>query len=220
MTIFALTGAVLAGAMVFVVMKVHNYGESQTLVDQLLKAQTETATIQKKLLGYTKYADYLEASRQSVADLLKAPVLSVTRDYVQVEELSLDKHLIKADATVIVRYAVEFALALDVSPTALSVSELPNGVSLKMGRPSVVGTPKIKIQSHAVVSPLGLIDKNATLAELQSKFAYQVNAYGSSLCTEEVVRVACKMKVLEMLRDALGKQSGVTHVPAVFVEMR
>jgi hypothetical protein len=220
MTIFALTGAVLAAAMVYVVMKVRHFGESQTLADQLLKSQTETATIKKKLLGYTKYADYLEASRQSVADVLKAPVLSVTREYVQVEKLSPDKQLVKAEATVIVRYAVEFAVALDVSPTALSVTALANGVNLALGRPSVVGTPKIKILSHTVVSTADLTDKNATLADLQATFVQQVNAYGSTLCTEETVRIACKMKALEALRNNLAKQPGVVHVPAVFVEMR
>jgi hypothetical protein len=220
MTIFALSGAVLAAAMVYVVMKVRHFGESQTLADQLLKAQTESANFKKKLLGYTKYAEYLEASRQSAADLLKAPVLSVTRDYVQVAKLTPGKQLVKADATVIVRYAVDFALALDVSPTALSVSELANGVCLKLGRPSVVGAPKIKIVSHTVVSTADLLDKNATLAELQTEFAHLVNGYGSTLCTEETVRVACKMKALEALRDSLAKQPGVAHVPAVFVEMR
>lgn len=220
MTIFAFSGAVLAAAMVYVVMKVLHFGESQKLADQLLKAQTEMAILKKKLLGYTKYADYLEASRQSAADVLKGPVLRVTREYVQVEKLNPEKHLVKADATVIVRYAVEFALALDVSPAALSVSELANGVCLKLGRPSVVGAPKIKIVSHTVVSTADLLDKNATLAELQIEFAQQVNAYGSTLCTEESVRIACKMKALEALRDALAKQPGVAHVPAVFVEMR
>lgn len=220
MTIFAWTGAVLAAAMVYVVMKVRHFGESQTLADQLLKAQTEMAIIKKKLLGYTKYADYLEVSRQSAADALKPPVLSMTREYVQVAKLTPNKQLVKADATVIVRYAVEFALALDVSPAALSVSELRNGVALKLGRPSLVGAPKIKILSHVVVSAADLLDKNATLAELQTEFAHQVNAYGSTLCTEETVHAACKMKALEALRDALAKQPGVAHVPAVFVEMR
>jgi hypothetical protein len=220
MTIFAWAGAVLAAAMVYVVMKVRHFGENQTLADQLLKAQTEMAILKKKLLGYTKYADYLESSRQSAADVLKAPVLNVTRDYVQVAQLTQEKHLIKVDATVIVRYAVDFALALEVSSAALSVSGLANGVSLKLGRPSVVGTPKIKILSHTVVSTADLLDKNATLAELQIEFAQQVNAYGSTLCTEESVRIACKMKALEALRDTLAKQPGVAHVPAVFVEMR
>ena len=220
MTIFALTGAALAASMVYVVMKVRHFGESQTLADQLLKAQTELANTKKKLLGYTKYSEHLEASRQSAADVLKAPVLSVSREYVQVEKLTPDKQLIKADATVIVRYAVEFALALDVSPTAMSVSEQSNGVALKLGRPSVTGTPKIKILSHTVLSTTDLLDKNATLAELQTRFAQKLNAYGSTLCTEEAVRIACKMKALEALRDTLAKQPGVVHVPAVFVEMR
>lgn len=219
-TIFALTGVVLAAAMVYVVMAVRHYGESQTLTDQLLKAQADIAATRKKLLGYTKYADYLEASRQALVDTLKAPVLSVTRDYVQVEKLAPDKQLIKAEATVIVRYAVEFSLGLDVSPAALSVSPLPNGVALKLGRPSVVGTPKIKVLSYVVVSVADLLDKNATLAQLKAVFAEQLNAHGSTLCAEELVRVACKTKAQDALRDALAKQSGVAHVPAIFVEMR
>ncbi|MBB1075560.1 hypothetical protein HUU62_14195 [Rhodoferax sp. 4810] len=220
MTIFALTGAVLAAAMVYVVLKVRHYGESQTLADGLLKAQTETANVKKKLLGYTQYASHLDTSRQTTADVLKAPVLSVTREYVQVEQLTREKNAIKADATVIVRYAVEFALALDVSPAGLTVSEFSNGVSLKLSRPGLLGEPKIKTLSHAVVSTADLPDKHATLAQLHERFVSQAKAYGMAVCAEEVVRSACKLKALEALRDTLAKQPGVAHVPAVFAEMK
>ncbi len=220
MTIFALTGAILAAAMVYVVMKVRYHGESQTLADQLLKAQTDTAIVNKKLLGYTKYADHLEASRQTTANMLKDPVLSITREYVLVEQLTRDKHAIKADATVIVKYAVEFAFALDVSASGLAVSEFANGVGLKLSRPTVFGEPKIKTLSNQVVSAADLPDKHATLADLLTRFAPQAKAYGIALCTEDTVRAACKLKALEVLRDTVAKQPGVAHVPAVFAEMK
>jgi hypothetical protein len=220
MTIFAITGGLLAAAMVYVVLKVRHYGESQTLADQLLKAQTETATVKKKLLGYTQYASHLDTSRQTTADGLKAPGVSVTREYVQVEQLTREKHAIKADATVIVKYAVEFALALDVSLAGLTVTEFSNGVGLKLGRPTLSGEPKIKTLSHAVVSTADLPDKHATLAQLHERFVAQARAYGTAVCAEEVVRAACKLKALEALRDSLAKQPGVVHVPAVFAEMK
>ncbi len=220
MTIFALTGAVLAASMVYVVMKVRHFGESQTLADQLLKVQTDLANVQKKLLGYTKYAGYLEASRQTAADLLKAPVLSVTREYVQVEQLTRDKHQLKADATVIVRYAVEFAFELDVGTTGMALSEFSNGVGLKLSRPRLFGEPKLKTLSHAVVSSADLPDKHATLAELHDRFLPQARSFGATLLSDESVRASCRLKALEALRDTLAKQPGVVHLPAVFVEMK
>lgn len=34
---------------------------------------------------------------------------------------------------------------------------------------------------------------------------------------EEAIRAACEKKLVEFLRDVLGKQPGVKHVPAITV---
>ncbi len=220
MFIFAISAGVLSTVMVYVAMKVSHLSESQVLADKLSKAEADLAATQKTLKGYTHYATCLDASRQTAADLLKAPVLTLTREYVQVQTLAKDKYKLKADATVVVKYAVEFAFALDVSSAGLVLAELANGVSLKVSRPSLVGEPKIKSLSSQVICTVDLPDKQVVLADLQAEFAPQARVYGTTLAGEEAVRNLCKLKAMDAARDALARQSGVRHVPAVFADVR
>ncbi|APW45901.1 hypothetical protein [Rhodoferax antarcticus] len=220
MTIFALTGAVLAASLVYVVMKVSHFGESQMLADKLLRVETEAANTKKELQGYSHYITCLDASRQTAGDALKGPVLTLTREYVQVEKLARGQHQLSADATVVVRYAVEFAYALNVSSAGLALAQATNGVSLKITRPSLLGDPKIKTLSSQIICALDVPDKQAVLADLQGKFAPQARGYGATLAGEETVRNLCKLKAMEAVRDAMARQSGVRHVPAVFAEVK
>lgn len=220
MTIFAISGGILSTLMVYVVMKVSQFGQNQAMSDQLLKVETELATAKKSLLGYTHYAKCLEASRQAAADLLKGPLVTLTREYTQVELLNRDTYHLQADVTVVVRYAVEYAFALDVSPSGLALSELANGVSLKVNRPTLAGEPKVKTLSSQVIGHADLRDKSGVLAGLQAQFVQQARGYGTAMSSEDAVRSVCKLKAIEAIRDALAGQPGVRHVPAVFAELR
>lgn len=220
MTIFAIAGGILSTLMVYVVMKVSQFGQNQAMSDQLLKVETERATAKKTMLGYTHYAKCLEASRQTAADALRSPVVILTREYTQVELLNRDTYHLQADVTVVVKYAVEFAFALDVSPAGLALSELANGVSLKVTRPTLAGEPKVKTLSSQVIGHADLRDKSGVLADLQAQFVQLARGYGTAMSTEEAVRNLCKLKALEAARDALAAQPGVRHVPAVFAELR
>jgi hypothetical protein len=220
MTIFALTGAALAASLVYVVMKVSHFGESQKLADKLLKAEADTAAAQKTLQGFTHYTTCLDACRQTAADVLKGPVITFTREYVQVEKLARGQHRLNAEATVVVRYAVEFAFALNVSSAGLALAEVSNGVSLKITRPSLLGEPKINTLSSQIICSVDVPDKQAVLADLQAQFVPQALGYGTTLAIDETVRNLCKLKAMEAVRDALARQSGVRHVPAVFAELK
>jgi len=220
MTIFAIAGGILSTLMMYVVMKVSHFGQNQAMSDQLLKVETELATAKKALLGYTHYTKCLEASRQTAADALRSPVVTLTREYTQVQLLSRDTYQLKADATAVVKYAVEFAFALDVSPAGLALSELANGVSLKVNRPTLAGEPKVKTLSSQVIGSTDLPNKSRVLADLQAQFVPLARGYGTAMSTEEAVRNLCKLKALEAARDALAAQPGVRHVPAVFAELR
>jgi hypothetical protein len=220
MTIFALSAGVLSTLMVYVAMKVSHFGASQALTDKLLKLETDLAAAKKTLQGYTHYATCLDASRQGAAELLKAPVLKITREYTQVETLAKEQHALKADATLIVKYAVEFGFAMDVSPAGLVLAELANGVSLRISRPTLLGEPRIMTLSSQVISSFDLPDKALTLAEAYTRFVPLARVFGANLRTEEAVLNLCKLKAMEATRDALASQPGVRHVPAIFCEQK
>jgi len=215
-TIFAIAAGVLSTLMVYVAMKVSHFGESKVLADQLLAAQTDADNSKKKLAGYTQYAEGLEAARQTAADRLKATPVRVLREYSHVAALSKSKYNLKSDATVIVKYAVEFSLGLDTGPNGLVVAPATNGVSMTLRPPTPVGDPKVKTMSHQVISAHELPDRQMVLADIQTQFLPLAYGHGQSLCAEEAVRALCTLKAEVALRDALSQQTGVRHLPAIF----
>ena len=218
MTIFAISGCLLTAGMVYVVLQVRHFGEKQVVSDELLKAQTETAKVNKTLQGYTRYGEHLDAGRQALVAHLKPPVAKVTREYVHVAHLPKELIKLAADVTVIITYKVDFSFGLDLSASGLEVIHAANGVGLKMSRPMLIDDPAITLLSHQVVSTTPLADEKPVLDDAHAKFVVLARRYGQALCSEETLRQMCKMKALECLRDSLAKQPGVQHVPGIFVD--
>ena len=218
--ILVLTACFFGAGLVYVFLAVRHYGEKQVITDKLLKEQTETAEAKKKLLAHTKYADHLDAGKQAMADQLKPPVAKVVREYVHVMQIAKDKYKLKSDATVIARYSVEFAFALDLNAAGLEVSDADHGIVLKLSRPSLVGDPVVKQQPHQIVSASTLPDQHVIMPDVHANFAALARRYGTAIAAEDAVRAQCKLKALECLRDFLVKQPGVRHVPAIFADFK
>ncbi len=219
-SIFFIVACLATAGMVYVVLQVRHSSEAQTLANQLLKAQTEAETHKKKLAGYTKYADGLEAAKLALIEQLKSPVAKVAREYVQVTQLPKDDFKLKADATLIATYAVEFGFGVDASPSGIELTAAANGLGLKMGRPRLEGEPIVKLVSHRVLSSVELVDEKALLAQQHGKFIELARRYGTAVSTEPGVQALCKLKALESLRDGLARQPGVRHLPGIFVDFK
>jgi hypothetical protein len=67
---------------------------------------------------------------------------------------------------------------------------------------------------------VALSDERAALAEARTQFTERARRYGTAMSTESTVQAICKLKASESLRDALAKQPGVRHLPAIFVDFR
>lgn len=218
MTIFAIAGCLMSAAIVFVVLKVHHFGETQVISDKILQAQNETSSVKKKLLGYTRYGEYLDVGKQALINQLKPPVAKVVREYVHVANMDKDRFKLKADVTVIVKYSVEFSFSLDWNASGLDVIHAANGVGLKISRPVLMGEPAIKTLSHQTLSASAVEDDRPLLVDIHANFVELAKRYGIAVSSEESLRAMCKLKALECFRDALAKQSGVQHLPGIFVE--
>lgn len=219
MTIFAIAGCLMSAAMVFVVLKVRHFGETQAISDKVLAAQSETAAVKKKLLGYTCYGDHLEVAKKALINQLKPPVAKVVREYVHVAQMAKEKYQLRADVTVVVKYAVEFSFSLDWNAPGFEVIHAANGVGLKISRPALVGEPHVKKMSHQTLSAVTVDDDRPLLADAHAEFVELAKRHGLAVCSEESLRAICKLKALECLRDALAKQPGVQHLPGIYVEI-
>ena len=220
MTILAIAACLLVAGLVYVVLKVQHFGESQQANDKLLQAQTETAQIKKTLKGLTCYRDFLEVGQQALSDQLRPPIAKIARQYVHVEPIARDKSKLAEDVTVVIHYEVEFSFAMDMSASGLEVAAIGHGIGLKISRPALTGEPQIKTMSTKVLSTLAVADEKPLLDHAHAEFVQLARRYGSAISTEESLRALCKMKAHDCLRDALISQPGVKQVPVIFVDFK
>ncbi len=218
--IFAISGCLLSAGIVYVMLKVSHFGETQAVADQLSKAHVVAEGLKKKISGYTKYAECLDAAKLALAEQLKPPVAKIVRDYVYSTELGKEEFHLVADATAIMTYSVEFSFTVDASANALELKPLDNGVSLRINRPVLAGDPVIKPQSERLMSAISIPNESALMPAVHSRFADFVKRNGNVMSSEPTVQAMCKLKALECLRDALAKQPGVLHLPGIFVDFK
>ncbi len=218
LTIFLIAAVIVLAAVGYVALQVRHYGESQQAADKLLQTQTELASIKTKLLGYTKYADFLEAGKLAVIAMVKPTKL--VREYVHVERIPRDMLRNKADVSIVIRYSVEFTLGINLQPDTIELLEGSNGLGVKVPRPTLQDPPVIKSSSHEVINGEGLTDIKGILADIHQKLAVTVKRYGTAVAAEEVVLALFKVKLAECFRDFLEKQPGVHHTPTIFAEYR
>jgi len=213
-------GCVLSAATVFVFMQFRRYDEQQESTVKIRKANTELEACQSKLLGYTKFADYLTAGKQHLSDQAASLNVSVLRDYTYLERFTKDKHKLNADVWVLGRYSVEFSFAADLKADSLELVIEPPGIQIKCGQPVMVGSAVVKNAAHDVSVGEILPDERATFAEVQQKFMNLTHRHGMAVAREDVVRALCKTKMVDCLRDYLVKQPGVKQVPTIVVAFR
>ncbi|GAB4401028.1 MAG: hypothetical protein OHK0048_16960 [Rhodoferax sp.] len=218
--IFALVSCLLSAALVYVMLQVKHYGETQKLQDQLLLAQADAAAVKKKLAGFTSYPKHLNAVAQHLTKSLSPPVVKVTRELVLVHTVPKDSLKLKADATVVIKYSAQFGYSIELTPGALEVLETSSGVSVKIPRPMLHGEPTLKPSAPQIFSSSEPNDRTALINAANGQLKAQAQAQGMAISTEEAVRSACRLRVLELVRDFLGQQAGVSQPPAVWVDFK
>jgi len=220
MTILAISACILSAGVVYVVLKIDYSGRTQALSDQLLKEETELTSVKKQLQGHTRYADFLTSVAPLLAAGLKPPVLTITREFTQVDAVVKEKYKLRADVTVVSNYKVTFGFALDMTPALVSLTLHSNGLAAKINRPTLAGDPKVELLVQQVLSAVPPSDDRALLAEARATFEASLRTTSAKLCDDPTVRGVCKLKFMETLRDTLAQQPGVRQVPAMFVEFR
>ncbi len=220
MLTLAIAGSVVSAAAVFIFMQFRRYDEQQQANNKILKATTEYESVKAKLLGYTKFNEYLAPAKQHLVDQSKTFVVNVLREFTHMERFYRDKHKIKADLSVIGKYTVEFKVALDIRADNLEVSVDGLGIGIKLGQPVLSGPPAVKSSSHEVSVSGVLVDDKPFIAEVNQKFSEVAQRQGLAVAREEAVRALCKVKVVDAMRDFLSRQPGVRQIPTIVVTYR
>lgn len=215
--IFAIAGCLLSAGVMYVVLDYRHYGTRQNASNTLLGVQTELAVLQKKLSGYTKYGDYLSGGQQALTSQMKIFTARVMREYVHIENIPKDTLKLKSDATIIIRYSVDYTFSINLSPENFTLVATTAGLDLTLGRPALVGAPVVKALSFEIPTVGVLPDDKAAVADAQKKLPELAQRYSSAVAAEETTRALCAQKISNFLRDFLTTQPGVRHLPLISV---
>ncbi|MBP9734208.1 MAG: hypothetical protein KBD82_00945 [Rhodoferax sp.] len=215
MTILALAGCVVSAAAVFVFMQFQRYEERQIANDQMLKMTTELESVKAKLLGFSKYSEYLAPAKLYLSEQAKSLGVTVVRDYVQVDRLLPEKDKIKSEVMLIGKYQVEFSLAIDLKPESFELNQDGTGITIKTGLPVLKSPPLVKSASHDLSLAGVVANEAAVFTAASQKFSSTAQSHGLTVAREDTVRALCKAKLLDALRDFLSRQPGVRALPMV-----
>lgn len=214
---FAAVGCFLCAGVTYVVMDYRFHGERQGAMESVLNVQAEAGSTKKKLLGYTKFMDYLVPGKQILSEKMKFLVAKVVREYVYVENLRKETLKRDTNASLIVRYSVEYSFGFDVKPDGFEILGTPGGIEIQIKRPSLITPPAIKSSSHEIPSGVAPFEEKETVAEIYRKLPEFAQQHGSIMSSDESVRALCEKKLIEYLRNFLVSQPGVVQVPGISI---
>lgn len=211
------TACLLIACMVYFFMEYRAHGERDKAMSDVLGAQAKLNALDKKVKGYTRYLDCLDAAHKSTAEQAKAMTVKVVREYVHLEKLPKEACKDGIVAHLAVKYAVEYVVSVDLKPENFELVATTAGIDLKTSRPGVVGLPAVKPLSHEVLGPGVLLDEAAALKDVHDKFRDLTPRYGSAIALEETTRALFKIKLMDHVGGFLAGQPGVAQVPVISV---
>lgn len=201
----------------YITLEFRRYGKGREALDKVLRLQADLATAKKALVGYTKYPDYLAAAKQAAAEQMKALAVKVTRESIHLESPQEETPDPKAEAMVIVKYAVDYTFGFDAKPDSFELVGTPSGIELKIGKPKLIATSAVRPLSHGAPSKAELTEEHmAVIRKLPAVSQKQ----GTAIALDDATQALCEKKLLEFLHHFLAKQPGVKQVPSILVSYR
>jgi hypothetical protein len=123
----------------------------------------------------------------------------------------------KSEATVIVKYTVEYVFGFDLKSDSFEIIATTTGIEVRLKRPVLVGSPFIKTSSHDI--PVGgvLQTEKETIKSIYDKLPSLAQNHATAMLADEAIRALCEKKLLAMLSGFLAEQPGVAQVPVIAV---
>ena len=198
----------------YITLEFRRYGKGRESLDQVLRLQAEVASAKKALVGYTKYPDYLAAAKLAAVDQMKALAVKVTRESIHLERPPEETPDPTAEATVIVKYAVDYTFGFDAKPESFELVGTATGIALKLGKPKLMVTSAVRPLSHGAASKAELTEEHMAVIR---KLPAVSHKQGTAIALDDATQALCEKKLLEFLHHFLAKQPGVKQVPSILV---
>lgn len=215
--IFALVGCLFSAAVTYVVLDYRRYGERQDALENELNSQAEALKNKRALQGYTRYRDSLTGARHAATEKVKSLVVKVEREHVHLDKFKQDPLKPKSEATVIVKYAVEYTFGFDLKADSFDIAGTTSGVEIRLGRPALASAPFVKNHSFEVPNGAEIVNEKAVFTRISSQLPALALQNAVVIESEPATRALCEKKLLEFVASYLAGLSGVTQVPVISV---
>ena len=197
-----------------------------SLVDQHRRQSTlhvgdkQLSETRNELLGSTTFTTYLNESKKVLEGQTTFLAAKVEREYVQVEHIQKSTLGWKSEATVIVKYGVEYSFGFDLRPDRFSLTGNRNGITITLSKPELVASPAITRLSHEIPSTGIFIDEQAAVIHLQERLYPTILYRSKDIQQEAAVQVLCEKRLADFLRDVLSRQPNFGVIPAITFEYK
>ena len=219
--IFAILGCLFSGSVVYVVLDYHRHGERQNALENVLSVKARVVALQKTLLGYTRYVDLLADAKKAGMEKASSLTVKVAREQVYIETAAKDPLEATPGITCVLRYTAEYTFGFDLKAEHLDITATTAGIEVKVGRPMLLGAPKIRPLAFEVPNAnLDAEDTAAVKQGLMERLPAHAQQLGQSMPSEASVRALCEKKLVEFLGEFLAAQPGVTQFPVIAVVYR
>ncbi len=185
------------------------------LVSRVHSMEQMLSQTKGELMGFTRYTDYLSTTKKAITEQTKFLAATLDREYVHVEHIERSRFGLKSDATVILKYAVEYSVGFDLRQENFNVGGDASGIVISLPKPQLVASPAIRLISHEIPSKGILIDEKAAVIALQQQLHQIAEKKGKEIAGEETVIALCEKKLASFFRDFLSKQPNVKIVPHI-----
>lgn len=218
--IVAIASCFFGAAVAYVVMDYRSQGARQKALENVLSGQAEVGKVKKAMLGYTKYLDYLPAGKEAATGKMKSLQVKVIREHTYTGRIEQESLKLDSDASVFATYSAEYLFGFNLKPESFDILGTASGIQIRIGKPSLVGTPYIRSQSCKIQNCGVLIENEAAEKEVLDELPSLVQRYGSVIASEEAIRALCEKKLVELVHSFLAGQQGVSQVPVIQVVYR
>lgn len=191
------------------------FHDRQRNLTNLYVMEKQLSETRQDLLGYTTFTAYLNESKKAITEQTIFLAAKVDRDYIHVEHVQKSILGLKSEATVILKYAVEYSFGFDLRPDRFAIVGDAHSITITLNKPELVAAPAVSIQSHDIPSSGFFIDEQAEIIELHKQLTTVVNNRAKDIQQEEAIKALCEKKLGDFLRDFLSRQPNVRGVPVI-----
>ena len=189
--------------------------DRQRNLTNLYVMEKQLSVTRNDLLGYTTFTAYLNESKKAITEQTKFLAAKVDRDYVHVQHIQKTILGFRSEATIILKYTVEYSFGFDLRPDRYTLTGDINGIIVTLAKPELVAAPSVHIRGYEIPSAGFFVDEKTEIIELQSQLLTVAQNHAKDIQQEEAVKALCEKKLGEFLRDFLARQPNVRAVPII-----